>query len=354
MITQLDWKDLIVFDRSPQEILANRQSGRIYSADFKNGTGKYISSIIDGETPVDAVIKISPKIEIRLTYIISDQKVKGLQVTKLSSSGDVATINLTTLEWEGILQLLQIFSVINVSSIASGSLILDKSIIGNEEELQLLLNTIASDPNGRKKLAEVTANFGLLTPGDIYAIAHKKSQIEIMDKLLNNTEYFQKYKTDKNIGKEEEVWQQFFQENSWMLGSEVVRVLEDRHIDEESISDLPVEGYDGFLDIVELKLPEVAVWTKDLYPTSEITKAIMQCMGYITEYERRMNDGKKLEALGISILKPRINLIIGRSKEWNEGSRSQFRILNSSFHNITILTYDQVLERANRLINIES
>src|SRR6266487_2713843 len=51
-------------------------------------------------------------------------------------------------------------------------------------------------------------------------------------------------------------WQKWFEQNSWVLGSEFVRVLDDRHIDTQNISDFLMEAYDGFLDVVEIKRPE--------------------------------------------------------------------------------------------------
>ncbi len=54
----------------------------------------------------------------------------------------------------------------------------------------------------------------------------------------------------------EQKWQDWFQENSWVLGSEFVRVLDERHIDTQNISDFLMEAYDGFIDVVEIKRPE--------------------------------------------------------------------------------------------------
>ncbi|MBK8132350.1 MAG: DUF4263 domain-containing protein [Gammaproteobacteria bacterium] len=53
--------------------------------------------------------------------------------------------------------------------------------------------------------------------------------------------------------KAESAWQAWFKENSWVLGSEFVRILDERAIDTQHISDFLMEAYDGFLDIVEIK-----------------------------------------------------------------------------------------------------
>ncbi|MEW8513199.1 MAG: Shedu anti-phage system protein SduA domain-containing protein [Candidatus Thiodiazotropha sp.] len=50
-------------------------------------------------------------------------------------------------------------------------------------------------------------------------------------------------------------WQKWFEVNTWVLGSEFVRVLNERHIDVENISDFLMQAYNGFLDVVEIKQP---------------------------------------------------------------------------------------------------
>lgn len=349
-----DWMLVNSFQRTPEEILRNRTINRVYVANFASGEGKYISAIIESDDPVDAVIKISPRIDIRLTYIINQDKVIGIQISKLNSLGKLERMHLSTLDWEGVQRLLYTFGSVDMKSIATRSLILDNSIVGDQDQLKKFLITVASDPQGKIKFKEVGDNFNLIAIGDVGNVAERKAAFETFNRLLNEDGFIEIYMQENSIGKTEQVWQGFFQNNSWMLGSDVIRILEERGIDEESISDLPVESMDGFLDIIELKLPTVGVFTQEVIPTSELTKATMQCMRYITEYERRMNDAKKLEELGVSILKPRITLIFGRSSGWSELEKAQFRILNSSYHSITILTYDHILERARRLAGINN
>lgn len=341
------WKLVNPFKKTPEEILASRKSGQIYSFDFGSGEGKYISSVVEGEA--DAVLKISPKIEVRLTYILKESAITGIQLSKLNIDRSLDVINLTTMDWDKVLKLLHIFSSLDAKSIASNTLILDKSIVTDPEKLVKFLNTVAADPEGKKKFEEVANLFGIMKPGDLDTYALRKKSAELFDDLLCDVAVFKKYKEDNNIGKDEEVWQRFFKSNDWLLGSDVVEILEERGIDEDSVSDLPYKSIDGFLDIIELKLPTADFWTREIYPSSGLTQAQMQCMRYITEYERRFNDHKKIEEIGIDILKPRITLLYGRSDGWTPKMKSQFRILNSSYHNITILTYDHVLQRAEKL-----
>lgn len=337
----------------PALILQNRDSGVIYCFDFGNGKGKYISTVLDGSEPYDVSLKVSPKIEVRFTYIFDKKVVVGIQFSKVEKNGELTTIHLSTLDWNGILKILQLFSNLDFSSIANRSLIIEGGLAHDPEALRKFLTTVATDTNGLEKMKEVLKNFGVLRVGDIDDFVEKSKAVKLFEKILNNQGDFDKYKSEQNIGKDEEVWQQFFETNPWILGSDFVEILDERVIDEESITDIPVKDYDGFVNIIELKLPTEEFWTQDIMPISNLTKAIVQCMRYVTEMERRMNDHKKLSKLGASILKPRITLLFGRSSDWNDDKREQFRILNSSFHNISILTYDHVLLRAQNIIKTQ-
>ena len=154
-------------------------------------------------------------------------------------------------------------------------------------------------------------------------------------------------------------WQKWFQDNSWVLGTEYVRIIDERSIDTKNISDFLMEAYDGFLDIIEIKRPDgnLKFWAnqkdhENYVPDQDLVKAITQTSKYIYEVEREANSIKFLERVnGIKTIKPRCVLIYGRSDDWNDEQKESFRILNSNYHNLNIMTYDHVLERAKRIIS---
>lgn len=156
-------------------------------------------------------------------------------------------------------------------------------------------------------------------------------------------------------------WQKWFEENTWVLGSEFVRVLDERNIDVQNISDFLMQAYDGFVDVVEIKRPEgeLRFWLSirdhgNLVPSPDLTKAITQAARYIFEVEREANSVKFLDRVGgVRTVKPRGILIFGRSSNWGDDENEAYRILNSSYHNLTIMTYDHVLERAKRMVGYD-
>ena len=159
----------------------------------------------------------------------------------------------------------------------------------------------------------------------------------------------------------ESKWQEWFTRNSWVLGSEFVEVIGERRIDTRHISDFLMRAYDGFLDVVEVKRPggELRFWSDTLdhgnyVPAADLTKALTQASRYIYEVEREANSEKFRERVsGVRTVKPRCILIFGRSQGWNEKQAEAYRILNAGFHNLTVLTYDHVLDRARRILGVD-
>lgn len=213
---------------------------------------------------------------------------------------------------------------------------------GNLEHLQAFF----SHPE-KQELIDFVLGHDII-PDELFVAFNQLSKIRAVDKFEDMLE------NDMT----EHDWQKWFQENNWVLGTDYVRILDERNIDTKNISDFLMEAYDGFLDIVEIKRPDgnLNFWAKnkdhDNYvPDQDLVKAITQATKYIYEVEREANSIKFLERVGgVKTIKPRCVLIYGRSDDWNSEQKESFRILNSNYHNLSIMTYDHILERAKRMI----
>lgn len=156
----------------------------------------------------------------------------------------------------------------------------------------------------------------------------------------------------------ESYWQKWFTDNKWVLGSDFAQIIDERHIDTENIADYIMRAFDGFIDLVEIKKPNgLPFWasTKDhdnYVPSSDLTKAITQCLNYIYEIEREANSQKFIKRTKSKVVKPRCILVFGRSDSWNDEQREAYRILNSAYNQLTILTYDHLLSRAKNVLGI--
>ncbi len=339
------------FKTSEADIIQNKKDGIIYIADFPEKTGKYIS-VAETGISADLDVKISSKIHLRITYLNNNEKINGVEIAKVNGT-KIEKINFSTLDFERILQLLSLFSELDLKAVVNKTVIFDESIIGNSNEVSKFLKLIVSDPEGKDKIAEIAKNYGLIKIGDIDNVVQKKEVVGLFEKILNSESDFKTYKSELGVSKNEEVWQRFFSKNSWILGSDFVEILDERRLDVENITDYLLKSYDGFVDIIELKLPTENFWTAEHIPRSELTTATMQCNRYILQTERKINDlefSKKVQQT--PIVKPRITLIYGRSVNWEDGEKEAYRVLNSSYSNLNIISYDHLLERAKRLIRI--
>ena len=154
----------------------------------------------------------------------------------------------------------------------------------------------------------------------------------------------------------EQRWQQWFKANSWVLGSNCVRILGERRIDVDKVADYLVEDYDGHLDVIELKRPDSLFWapTRDhdnLIPATDLVKAITQAQNYQFELERKIDSIKMANRINrVPIARPRSLLICGRSHEWSRDEFHAQRLLNAGLTGVQVLTYDQVLRRAGRMV----
>lgn len=227
---------------------------------------------------------------------------------------------------------------------------------------------------GEKTFVELPKNINSLTKDKIQQLFDGLEIKELIDILIDN----QIDRTDLEVSityinrlraidefnyllendETENKWQRWFENNSRVLGSDFVKTIDERSIDTRNISDFLMQSYDGFVDIVEIKRPEgnLQFWQTQLdhgnyIPHSDLIKAITQSLTYIHEIEQESNSVKFLERTEhIKTIKPRCTLIYGRSKNWNKEQQRAFRILNSSYHNLSIITFDHVLERTKRIL----
>lgn len=207
------------------------------------------------------------------------------------------------------------------------------------------LKAIFDNPDKQKVLNFIAKNN--ILPDDLVAGLQNQTRIKAV----------QEFETMLGQNLIEQKWQEWFKRNDWVLGSEFVRILGEREIDTANITDYLMQAYDGFLDIVEIKRPQGSLrfWADgqdhgNCVPSPDLTKAVTQATKYIYEVEREANSVKFLEQVGnVKTIKPRCILIFGRSSNWNDEQKEAYRILNSSYHNLMILTYDHVLKQAKRI-----
>ena len=156
----------------------------------------------------------------------------------------------------------------------------------------------------------------------------------------------------------ESYWQDWFSNNKWLLGSDFAQIIDERHIDTENIADYIMKAFDGFVDLVEIKKPNgMPFWavSKDhdnYVPSTDLIKAITQCLNYLRAIEEEANSVKFVQRTKSKVIKPRCILVYGRSDDWNDEQREAYRILNAAYNQLSILTYDHLLMRAKNVLGV--
>lgn len=147
-------------------------------------------------------------------------------------------------------------------------------------------------------------------------------------------------------GQPEKIFQNWIEGNTWSLGVEYIRRHSVRKIGINTESDLIMESTDGFIDLIELKRPQFALFAYDqshscFYPSKELAKVLGQCLHYLKKLdEYKLNLEKEYK---FKVLRPRIKIIIGRTDTFNDEQYEALRMLNSNLTHIQVFSYDYLL-----------
>jgi hypothetical protein len=150
-----------------------------------------------------------------------------------------------------------------------------------------------------------------------------------------------------------------------VFGPEYER-LDVRTAGASGIPDRRLKRIDGLSDLLEIKLPSAELLRTDergrRYISPALSEALGQLMGYLeyfnSSYQTVFEDDtreERLEDLYGSYYKPKGILLIGRriapkSRTGSNAEPKRLRRLLSYFHWIDVLTYDDLIERAQSLL----
>lgn len=241
---------------------------------------------------------------------------------------------------------------------------------GNHEYVTVEKNKVIviNDHNKRELLKQIlqkgySDDFWRLLTGEEPDLADKLSaghlqvqRMKIIYKLKDRlTKTFAETKGDNS-------WQKWIFNNSWLFGSNYQEPIEKQRINIlGSMPDYLFPTVDGFVDVLEIKLPDDEVIVVDKSHkgswkwTPQSNTAIGQVVNYLSEIDRlkfeiEKNINKEYKK-DISLLKPRAFILIGNSKNWDSVKLEALRKLNHSLHGIELITYFDLIQRGETFIN---
>lgn len=174
-------------------------------------------------------------------------------------------------------------------------------------------------------------------------LATYKSAVEELRMLIN----------DNSVG--ERSFQNLLSENPWMFGSEYSELLDRRRWTRDEEQDFVVRRTtDNYIELIEIKTPLRGrpLFRHDqshntFYPGMDLSKVLGQVENYIEKIDRSRdailaNDGE-------DTTKIRAKIIIGQDNDQDQ--QEALRRFNGHLHRIEILTFDQLLKIAQRVLN---
>ncbi len=227
-----------------------------------------------------------------------------------------------------------------------------------------------------------------ITKTDIVNLGRRKKQLEIFHNLLNNSEYFEKHKLTLGENKrDEDVWQNFFENATWIFGYGLNYILnsplENKKLEQIVKGNfafeagkrvdalLKTQGIISSMCFGEIKTHKTKLLKKIKNPyrpetwasSDDLTGGIIQIQKTVqksieniktkTQIKDKYGD---LTGEELFLYKPKSFLIIGsldqfkKEKGINEDKYSSFELFRQSINSPEIITFDELYERAKYIV----
>lgn len=362
----------------------NFSGGKYFSIQFSDEIGEW---------------QISPKIKLTFSFIPDKNDISYVKIQKLKKVSnewiEQECLKLSSFGFKHIGTLLNFISNdLDLKSVTNKKLTIAENTIDIDTETIKKIKTVLSDNKSlqffKKTIQDLMNNSELVTSEDVVAVGYRKNELKTFKNLLNETGFIDKYKSDNKIIKPgyESVWQFFFEKNPWIWGYGLSYVWSGP-FDENPVEKI-VTGHtffqsgkraDGVLStistiksfvIVEIKLPDHELleqaskaYRKECWKISgEVSGGISQCQKtkhkFISQVKDKLNltnnDGNPTGET-IYAIKPKSFLIVGNLDQFktehgiNEEKYSSFELFRNSNIDPEIITYDELYQRANHIVN---
>lgn len=224
-----------------------------------------------------------------------------------------------------------------------------------------------------------------VTPADIKNLVYKKEQLAYFEQLLQDAEFFESQKTELNFSRNENLWQDFFEKNTWIFGFGL-QYLINVPLEQKKLEQV-VAGYDVFhrgkridalmktrgiissLCFGEIKTHKTKLLNSSYRPATfppskhlsggiaQLHKTIQRSLENLVNKLEPMNQDGNPTGEEIFIYRPKSFLLIGSLSEFitdngvNKEQFSSFELYRKSIKDIEIITFDELLERAKFIVN---
>ncbi|MEN5286249.1 Shedu immune nuclease family protein [Stenotrophomonas lactitubi] len=386
---------------SDEDYVANKRSDRVYvSRPFKIGLSKdtdarYVTRVFDdGQRScfdsVDDEIVVrathDDKVQIKAVVTSDQQGLKSLTLQSFRIYKDGTRpneqygINLRGQEIAEFVEFAQLAGGVQLDN--TGKLRLDRASLSHVDvDMDSAARAwIAKHPDALRELVASEA-----TSRDVVAVAYRRKQLAIFEKLLSDEAHFDQVTADHFNGRKEATWQGFFERNRWIFGYGLFHLSADGFTDEKleqvvagSTVATPGKRIDGLLRtrgrisaacLVEIKHHRTPLLAKGSYragawqPSQELTGAVSQILMSVDGMERhfqrllvmRDEDGNPTGEEAV-VARPRSVIVCGSLTEFvkdfgmNEDQFRSFELYRRHLFSPDIVTFDELFERAKLIV----
>lgn len=213
-----------------------------------------------------------------------------------------------------------------------------KSQLRNSEETIIRLEK--SNSSLREKHEELMIAFRTKQEEVLKSrVVEFEQNIDSLRKLINEVEANKVSEQDLQL---------FLYNHSWLFGTEYVNAEPQKLRGAHSKFDFYLERFNKTNDIVEIKLASEKIINKDGSLSAKVSQAIDQLIDYMESSQASAHSRVISEEEGIKELRPRGIVVIGN--DLNPEAKNKLHKWNYQFAHITVLTYTDVLKRANVIL----
>lgn len=222
---------------------------------------------------------------------------------------------------------------------------------------------------------------------DVIAVARRRQSLEAFERLLEDQTYFRKQRAERGKSRDEDVWQEFFEENRWIFGfglaaqlligwdeAKLEAVIESSTAwgrGKRADALMRTAGILSSLCFVEIKLPTAPLLSKEQYrpeawaPAKDLIGGVAQLHTTLDKAIQKSNALQAKDENGAPVgqpahvCRPRAYLLIGRHDEFlgadgrvNESMYRSFENYRRSLRDPEVITYDELLLRAKQLLHM--
>lgn len=356
------------------DVILNSKPNHLYSHEFEKG--RFFQVVHEDEEGFE--IKLSTRTMLKAVYIKDKNDIEGIEIIKLIGQDEKQRIGFSKFNLAQLKAFLSFLSQTELSAISEKRIKIADSEL-TPDNIKLIKTLLAKE--GGQEVVESVIDEGIITSRDIVNVAFRKRGLDYFKKLLTESEYWKEYRELIDIpkAKEETTWQAFFERNEWILGLgadyKYQRILQkEGNVSEQDlgggntvISDFLLSDF-KFVTFVELKKPSTPLfgndknrsgaWSLSRDLQNACSQILEQKAAGLIKFDKPQEDSDG-NLVSENAYDSKTILIVGNWNELENADNYQearikkktFELYRKDSRNIEILTFDELFERAEYIVN---